>query len=241
MTTASPGEIAPGAAQPGIEKQSGPLERVGSLAGSRTVLWLVVGAGVLLRLARYADNRSLWLDEAYLSLNIIDKSPTELLGKLDFLQAAPPGFLLLEKLAVVLLGDSEYVLRLVPLIAGIASLMVFQAVARRFLSPGALLLAVALFAVNEPLVYYASETKPYGSDVLVALVLLLLACRVTERAADRANLRLAMLAVGGLVGVWLSFPAVFVLAGIVVALRLRDAPDGTIRKVARTEASPQGN
>ena len=221
MTTASSRGIAAEAERPWNEERSGVLERLGSLATSKAVLWLVVGAGILLRLARYADNRSLWLDESYLSLNIIEKSATELLGKLDYLQAAPPGFLLAEKLAVTFLGESEYALRLVPLIAGIASLFLFCAVARRFLALSALLLATVLFAVNEPLIYYSSEVKPYSTDVAVGLGLLLLACRITENTDGRPVPRHSVLALAGVVGVWFSFTAVFVLAAIVVALIVR--------------------
>jgi len=190
-----------------------------TLAASDTVVWCVVAGGVLLRVARYLDNRSLWLDESFLALNILEKSTTGLFGRLDYLQAAPPGFLVLEKLTVELVGDSEQALRLLPLIAGIVSLFLFRAVARRFLSAGFLLLAMILFAVNEPLIYYSSEVKPYSSDVLVALTLLLLACRVMER--EHPVRDYAVLAAAGVLAVWLSYPAVLMLAGVFAAMLAR--------------------
>jgi hypothetical protein len=68
--------------------------------------------------------------------------------------------------------------------------------------------------------------KPYASDVLVALAIACLALRVLRRGASPR--RLAALAAAGLVGPWLSLPAVFVCAGAGLAvaaapLRRRDA------------------
>ena len=68
----------------------------------------------------YLSNNSLWLDEAALARNVIDRAPLELLGPLDYAQVAPPGFLLTEKFVVLLLGHSEWALRLFPLTCGYA-------------------------------------------------------------------------------------------------------------------------
>src|SRR5689334_23171439 len=87
-------------------------------------IWAVL-FGALVRLVQYASNRSLWSDEAMLALNIVDRSYLELLKPLDYNQAAPPLFLWLEKLAVQLLGNNEYALRLVPLTAGLIALAAF--------------------------------------------------------------------------------------------------------------------
>ncbi|MCX7754677.1 MAG: hypothetical protein N2117_05455, partial [Anaerolineales bacterium] len=83
--------------------------------------WGLIGLGLVLRLRQYLINRSLWLDEAMLALNILHKDVWGLLGRLDYEQGAPVGFLLLEKLVVTLLGDGERALRLLPFLAGCAS------------------------------------------------------------------------------------------------------------------------
>jgi hypothetical protein len=64
--------------------------------------------GIVIRLVQYLNNRSLWLDEVNLALNIINRSYSELLNTLDYNQAAPPGFLWIEKLVTQLLGNNEY-------------------------------------------------------------------------------------------------------------------------------------
>ena len=60
---------------------------------------VVVAVGIALRLWQYLADASLWVDEAALARNIVDRSPAGLLAPLDYGQAAPWGFLLIEKLA----------------------------------------------------------------------------------------------------------------------------------------------
>ena len=99
-------------------------------AESRVWGWaigLVAVIGVGLRVRALFANRSLWLDEAMLALNICGRSFAGLLAPLDYDQGAPIGFLMLERLAVVVFGPTELALRLVPFFASIAALaLAFQ-------------------------------------------------------------------------------------------------------------------
>src|ERR1700722_20601703 len=160
--------------------------------------------GAALRFRQYLANRSLWLDEAMLSLNIVHRSFAQLWQPLDHKQGAPVGFLGIEKWAVTMFGTSEYALRLFPLLAGIVSIVLFYLLARRVVRSMAVPLALALFALSPTLIYYASEVKQYSSDVAVALLLVYLA--VTKR--------ILLLGICGAVAIWFSHPAVFVLGGI---------------------------
>ena len=185
--------------------------------------WLLIAAGVLLRLQRYADNRSFWLDESLLGLNLIEKSTRGLLESLGYVQSAPQGFLLVEKGAMTILGDSEWSLRLFPFVASLAGIVLFALVVRRLLPPWPALLAMTLFVVNEPLLYQSSEAKPYSVDVTVALLITWLALRALSVPAGTTSvLTLAPLAAAGAGAVWFSYPSVFVLAGAFVALMLRE-------------------
>ena len=56
----------------------------------RRVVWIIIGLGIILRLVQYLYNRSLWLDEASLALNVIEKSFSGLLQPLGYDQMAPP-------------------------------------------------------------------------------------------------------------------------------------------------------
>lgn len=190
---------------------------------------LLIVLGVGLRVGRYLQDRSIWLDEAMLALNLTSRSYSHLFGTLDFEQGAPPAFLLLEKFAISAFGDSERVLRLFPLLAGIASVPLFWGVASRFLHRTSALVALAFFAVLEPFVYYSSETKQYAFDVLVALVLVWLFDRALS--SDRL-MPIAVFAVAGYAAPWFSHPSVFVLAGTGGALFLAAVATRDRRKLA---------
>ncbi|MBI4355622.1 MAG: hypothetical protein HY597_04140 [Candidatus Omnitrophica bacterium] len=188
---------------------------------------LLIALGLLLRTVQYLANRSLWLDEAMLALNLIGRSAFQLLQPLDYAQVAPAGFLLMERLAVILWGTSEYALRAMPLLIGLVSVPLFYGVARRILSPLLATIGLALFALSSNLIYYASELKQYGLDVLATLLLYALFLAQPPGSLSRSRLILGAL-IGGL-AVWYSHPAVFVLAGIgvtmvVAALRHGERP-----------------
>src|SRR5688500_9732578 len=79
--------------------------------------------------------RSLWTDEATLALNIATRPFGELLTPLDYHQTAPVGYLWAARAATGLFGVSEHSLRLVPLLAGCALLVVVWRLAEWLLGP----------------------------------------------------------------------------------------------------------
>jgi hypothetical protein len=188
---------------------------------------LIIGLGAAVRGAQFLSDRGLWMDETSLAENLRGRSPLELLGPLSNTQLAPPLFLLAEWAARRTLGFHNWSLRLIPLVCGVASLFLFDRLARHYLKPTAALIALALFAVSDDLIYYASELKPYSCDVTVAL-----ACSLLGAAMDAGPLTLLRVALFGALGaaaVWSSFPALFVLAGVglthlAASLHARDWP-----------------
>jgi hypothetical protein len=181
--------------------------------------WVLVGLGCALRILQYTANRSLAIDESYLALNVIEKSPLELLQALDFNQAAPLGLLEAQKLAVTAFGRSEYALRLLPLVASILSLVAFYLVAQRLLPRLAATFAVAVFALLDPLVYYAATGKQYAFDAAGAVLILAAALMVESGPLRRAEL--LVLAPFGAVLAWFSHASAFGLAALGLLLGLR--------------------
>jgi hypothetical protein len=190
-------------------------------------------AGAILRLWQYLANSSLWVDEAALARNIIERPLSELFGPLHYAQVAPPLFLAIEKGSVGILGTSEYALRLFPLVSGIAAVVLFWAVAKRVLSGWAAVFALGLFALAIPFVYSASQVKQYSSDAAAALLLLLAAFNVHLRGFNRSSV--VPLVLAGAILVWLSQTALFVIAGIVAAFLILHWKDsGTTRRMLLT-------
>jgi len=171
--------------------------------------------GILFRLRFYFFNRSLWFDEALLTVNIISRPFDALVPPLEFHQGAPFGFLALEKAAIAAFGTSEYALRAVPLLAAVAALLLLFYLCRRILSVEATLVTVGLFALSTGQIGYSAEVKPYSMDAAVALLVTLVA--ITAAATLRRR-DLAVLALTGAAAVWFSYPAAFVLAGIGICL-----------------------
>lgn len=167
--------------------------------------------GVGIRLRQYFYNRSLWLDEAMLGLNLIHRSFSQLNQQLDFHQVAPLAWLFAAKACNVLFGSRELALRLPVIAAGVISIVLLLALGKRLLSPLGLCIAVGWFALSRPLIYYSSELKPYGSDPAVAALLWLTAFWVL---AKPTRARIVVLALWGALAIWFSYPALFVISGL---------------------------
>ncbi len=177
-----------------------------------------VGLGILWRLGQWWSNPSLWLDEASIAENIIGRSYGGLAQPLSFEQGAPIGWLWIERTASLVFGDTERALRLWPLLAGIATVFVAWALARRLLGPVATAAYVAMMALWPVLVQYSGELKQYSTDTLASALILLLGVRVVRR-ENRARLHLA---VAGTALLWLSLPAAICLAGVGMFLGIDD-------------------
>ena len=175
-----------------------------------------VALGILTRLVRYLVDYPIWHDEAFLAVNFWDRDYAGLLRPLDYGQVAPWLFLVVERTAVIWLGYSEMVLRLIPAVCGMLSVLVFYHVSGRLLHGQARLLAVAVFAVSFYPIRHGAEIKPYASDLLAALVLLAFA---VEWLRDRDASRWWWLMTGAAPFlVALSYPVVFVAGGVSLAL-----------------------
>lgn len=176
---------------------------------------VAVAVGLLLRAYHYLRCPAVWHDEAALIVNVLGRSVGDVFGPLLHDEAAPPLFLAVERAVVLLLGDGEYALRLVPFLASCLSLLIFAALARRTLEPLTAALAVGLFAVSDRLLWHSCEAKPYALDVLVAVSAAWWLARTEGWPLWKRCLPAAVLAPPA---IWVAFPACFVLGGLLLAL-----------------------
>ncbi|WP_163666102.1 hypothetical protein [Adonisia turfae] len=173
---------------------------------------LGLGIGILMRLSQYFSNRSLWFDEVALGLNLLDRNYLELLEALDYNQAAPPLFLWVEKFAIDTLGSHEFALRLFPLLGGLLSLGLFYRFTQQFTQGWGRPIAILLFSVLGYIAYFSTETKPYSWDVAIALLLFMVL--ISMDTLKPSLRKLSMAGMLGIVSIWLSFPSIFILAGV---------------------------
>lgn len=180
------------------------------------VAWTAIILGVSARAWALSQRGSLWLDEASLALNVLTRNFSELLQPLDWGQAAPVGFLWLERALSSHADVPDMWLRIVPWCAGAVLPWLLWRLGRRMVGTGAGALAAVAGAGSLMALRYSTEAKPYASDAAVAAVLLLLA---SEAAAEPQRMRRWWaLAAAMVLAVPLSLPAVFVIAAVAVSL-----------------------
>ncbi len=184
------------------------LQKLRHMYFSRLLLWGIVCFGIILHSSQYLFNRSLWVDEASIVLMVIDESYSEFLKPSE----TPIGFLIAEKFLVQILGDSEYVLRLIPFLSGILALLLFLKMAPYFINPTAVPIALVLFATSGPFIYYSSALKQYSSDVVITLVLYSIAINLLTKRS--IMLQTFIFGVVGAGAIWFSHPAMLVITGL---------------------------
>lgn len=198
--------------EPVLDQQEDVCCPAGTTRAYQVALVAVILAGIGCRVAQYLANPSIWHDEALVAMNVFNKTLPQLLGPLDYAQAAPPLFLFAERGLVLAWGRSEYVLRLVSLVCGVAALPLFALLCWRLLPAAVAPWMAAFFAFADKLIEHSAQVKQYSGDALVAVLLLFLALGLKRPWS--AGRRLALLAGVTAVGAWFSFPALLVFAGL---------------------------
>ena len=176
----------------------------------KPIYYFLLMLGVTLRLIPYFINRSLWLDEAMLALNIMDRDIIGLMRPLAYEQVAPVLFLFLEKVNIILFGDSEYAFRLLPLIFGILSLPLAYRFTKAISGNTiAALISLLFFATSPLLICFSTELKQYESDVFCTLCLLTLG--FDSQVSLEEDKRYMLLAIAGAVLIFMSNITILVL------------------------------
>jgi hypothetical protein len=177
----------------------------------------VLAVGVALRIVAYARRSILWTDEAATARNVVERSLSDLLTvPLDYGQASPKGFLLLEWLITRVFGTSDLAFRFVPFASGIASLFLFAAIGRRLLAPAGALAATLFFAVGYWFLVYSADTHPYGLDLALSLAALVLT--IDLQRLGYPPRRVWGAAAFGAIALWFSNGTLIALFGLGAAL-----------------------
>lgn len=167
-------------------------------------VFALVLAGIGLRAWQFGANPSVWLDEVAIARNIFDRQLVPLLtAPLDYGQTAPPGFLIAEKTATLVMGPTDRALRLFPFACAVAAVPLFALLAHQLLRAAPALVALALFVAAFPLTYFTTQAKQYSSDVLVIVILLL--CALQLRSGRSAGQQLGLATTGAILP-WFSQP-----------------------------------
>jgi hypothetical protein len=142
-------------------------------------------AGTALKAYQWYFSRPLWLDEQMVLLNIRDRAMPDLIGPLWMNQAAPLGWLVLQRGVMTLIGTSDRDVRALPVLFGIATLWVAWWMGRRWMQPVAAAMFLALCGISQWMTFYALEVKPYSADAFCALTLLAFGIWAGEATKER--------------------------------------------------------
>lgn len=134
----------------------------------------IIAFGIFIRTHVFLQGVSLFGDEGAIVLNLYDKSYSDLFFPLNYDQQAPPFFLIISKFILMKYGLNEVMLRLVPYVSSIISLILFYLLCKKiFKNNISTLVATFLFALNMPLVEFSQILKPYSSDALFSILIML--------------------------------------------------------------------
>jgi hypothetical protein len=194
---------------------------------NQQLLGCFIAFGVALRLRLYFAQRALWFDEASVANQILSRDWTHLFELTGSDQRAPVGYLWWCKSTLLTGLEPDLMLRLPSLVASFALLIGFFVLVRRMVGGPAALAGVAMLAVEKRLIYRAVEVKPYELDAFLSLAVLGCFWHGLEDRWSKQSV--AVLALIGSVGLWFSYPIVFVIAGgliatFVIAAFQRDFP-----------------
>lgn len=139
-----------------------------------SLLAVVLLAG-LLRLFSLG-RESLWLDEAT-TWFVAQKPLGEIAGIMSAGEFNPPLFYLLEH-GILTIGQSEFVLRLIPAICGIALIPVIYWISNEIGTPRTALASSLVASVSPGLIYYSQEARAYVPSVLLVALAMLLYLRI---------------------------------------------------------------
>ncbi|HBY97961.1 MAG TPA: hypothetical protein DEP84_29140, partial [Chloroflexi bacterium] len=142
---------------------------------SRTSRLLVLGVILLVAFGLRAwrlDRLELWFDETA-SYFVARKPPLEIVAySARAIQEHPPGYYLLLHAWMSLAGESEFALRYLSLLAGVAFVPLLYRVARRWEGEGVALLAAILATMSPFAVAYAQEARMYTWVALLGFLLI---------------------------------------------------------------------
>lgn len=178
----------------------------------------IIAVGIYLRIAFYVDNRSFWLDEAFLGINILKHSYLELFLPLEFYQVSPPLFSVVCKFFYNVFGGNQslargdYLLRILPFLSSIFSVPLFILICNRlFKNKYFTVISSVFFLFNIPALRYTAEFKQYSTELFVGLVAIYIFQTLFNN--DISKKRAILYSIFFILSFWLSNSISFILFG----------------------------
>ncbi len=204
---------------------------------------IIIICGACVRLYFYLGGTGLWLDEGFLFYTLYKYDFTQIISEpLLLTQSAPLGFMLASKSFTMLFGFNEYTLRFLPFLCGCLIPLLVFAMLKNYaireipitgleprasgtdnsgrMEQWAIILALLFTAFEYHLILYSNEFKQYSVEAFASTAVLCLVSRTKRK---------SLIFVCGLAAMLFSSPAVFVLAGVFMAMLFEAVPRGCLQ------------
>ena len=133
------------------------------------ILTVLTITGLILRFY-HIDSNSVWLDEAItLKLSIL---PVPVMWQAILSDNSPPLFYFIEHI-MLQFGNSEFILRFIPAIAGTMTIPAFYFLGKEFHSRGVGIVAAALLAFSSYNLFFSQEARAYSVVLLIFSITLI--------------------------------------------------------------------
>lgn len=177
---------------------------------------LIILVGLFLRLKYYFGNMPFSQDECLLSICLYEKKFYEFFLGLNNDVKIPPFFGILVYSLLKIAGHTFETFRIIPMFSSCASVILFFLLLKNYLkSKLAVLLGLAIFAVNFRMIFYTAETRPYSWDVMWCIIFLILYKSFSIKNITYKRVFLYFIISCG--AVLTSFPLMFIIPAMVIA------------------------
>ncbi len=194
-----------------------------------SLIIFIIFIGIFIRTKLYLTEIPFWGDEASLCAALADRNIFDTFTELSFGQKAPPLFCSLCLLATKIFGFNILSLRFVPFCSSILILFfAYKLLKKNLRNPLAIITGMLFFSLNPMLLYYSAEFKPYSSDILIFIILLLIYSKYNEKTSlpefcnKHVILSAALLSILSVITVLFSFPSIFIIPSIITVQYIQE-------------------
>ena len=174
------------------------------------ILFALTFIGAILRLYNIGFN-SLWLDEAS-TVTFATQSFGGIWGAMASGEFNPPLFYWLEH-TMLFLGNNEFILRLVPAIAGILVIPLFYIIGKEFIDKNAGIIAAAAATFSPFLIFYSQEARAYSLMLFFVAAALIFYFRAMKSDNYKEWICFSIFAV---LAFWTHFYAIVIISALIV-------------------------
>ncbi len=146
----------------------------------KIVIFLIIVAGILLRLISIDKQGGMWFDEMYCYYIASQENILKILDKLYNEDFHAPLYFIILHYWMKFFGDSDLILRLFSLLCSVATIPVFYKIGKKINSENFGLICAAIAALNSILIYYSQEVKFYSMLFLLSSILMLYLLKYKE-------------------------------------------------------------